>query len=276
MTVEGDVGAHEGRVALVTGASSGIGRAVARLLAAEGAVVGVNSADQAGTAEVVREITDAGGRAVALVADVTDASEIEATVRSLVEQFGRLDILVTSAGIQRYGTVTTTDEATWDEVFAVNVKGVFLATRAAMPHLRASGAGAVVVISSVQGLTTQANVVAYTASKGALNAFTRAVAVDEAAHGVRVNAVLPGSVDTPMLRASAALFTAPGSDPAATMAAWGSSHPLGRVGTPGEIASVASFLASPAASFVTGEEIRVDGGLLAILPAALPDNREGR
>jgi NAD(P)-dependent dehydrogenase (short-subunit alcohol dehydrogenase family) len=256
---------------LVTGASSGIGRAVAVLLAAEGAAVGVNSVDRDGAQAVVDEIHDTGGRAVAVIADVTDAAAIEAAVSSLVDRFGRLDTLVTSAGIQRYGTVTSTDEATWDEVFDVNVKGVFLATRAAMPHLRASDSGAVVVISSVQALTTQTNVVAYTASKGALNAFTRAVAVDEAASGVRVNAILPGSVDTPMLRASAALFSSGSTTTEDTVRAWGDAHPLGRVGTPEEIAAVASFLAGPAASFVTGEEIRVDGGLLAVIAAALPE-----
>jgi NAD(P)-dependent dehydrogenase (short-subunit alcohol dehydrogenase family) len=271
--VEVDVNTHEGRVALVTGGSSGIGRAVAELLAQEGAIVGVNSADDGATREVVAGITEAGGQAIALVADVTDGIAVEAAVQSLLEQAGRLDILVTSAGIQRYGTVTSTDETTWDEVFAVNVKGVFLATRAAMPHLRSSGAGSVVVISSVQALATQANVVAYTASKGALNAFTRAVAVDEAAFGVRVNAILPGSVDTPMLRASAAMFSAGPAETEDTLRAWGASHPLGRIGRPQEIAAVASFLASPAASFVTGEEIRVDGGLVAIIAAALPDLR---
>jgi NAD(P)-dependent dehydrogenase (short-subunit alcohol dehydrogenase family) len=268
--VELMVRTHEGRVALVTGASSGIGRAVAMRLADEGAVVGVNSMDREATDAVVSAISQSGGEAFAVVADVTDATAIEEAVQALVDRTGRLDVLVTSAGIQRYGTVTETSEATWDEVFAINVKGVFLATRAAMPHLRHSATGAVVIISSVQALATQPNVVAYTASKGALNAFTRAVAVDEASYGVRVNAILPGSVDTPMLRASAALFSTDPSSTEDTIRAWGDAHPLGRVGTPEEVAAVASFLASPAASFVTGEEIRVDGGLVAKLFSARP------
>ena len=126
---------------------------------------------------------------------------------ALVETFGALDILVTAAGIQRYGTVADTAEEVWDEVMDVNVKGVFLAARAAMPHLRASRHASVVVVASVQALSTQGNVAAYSASKGALLSLTRAMAVDGGPLGVRVNVVLPGSVDTPMLRASAAMFS---------------------------------------------------------------------
>jgi NAD(P)-dependent dehydrogenase (short-subunit alcohol dehydrogenase family) len=265
---------HEDRVAIVTGASSGIGRAVASLLAEQGAIVAVNSIDRDLTETVVEEITASGGRAIGLVADVTDARAITAGVESVVEQFGRLDVLVTSAGIQRSGTVMTTSEATWDEVFATNVKGVFLATRACMPHLRRSDGGAVVMISSVQATATQTNVVAYSTSKGAVSAFARAVAVDEAPYGVRVVAVCPGSIDTPMLRAAAELYSDSPSAAEATIAAWGESHPLRRIGKPREVAEVVCFLASSRASFVTGAEIRVDGGLLAALAVALPSRPE--
>ncbi len=266
------MGEHDGRVALVTGASSGIGQAVAELLAEQGAAVAVMSNDPAAAEEVVAGINAGGHQAVTAVADVTDPAAVREAVDRVAERFGGLDILVTSAGIQRYGTVTTTTPQAWDEVFAVNVKGVFLAVQACMPYLRRSGHGAVVIVSSAQALAAQNDVVAYAASKGALNAFTRAVAVDEARHGVRVNAICPGSVDTPMLRASAALFSATEGSVESTLAGWGSSHPLGRIGTPREIAHVASFLASPRASFVTGEDLRADGGLLAAVGVALPES----
>jgi NAD(P)-dependent dehydrogenase (short-subunit alcohol dehydrogenase family) len=163
----------------------------------------------------------------------------------------------------------------WDEVFAVNVKGVFLVAKAALPYLRLSTRGTVVVVSSVQAHATQAGVAAYAASKGALNALVRSMAIDEAPYGVRVNAVCPGSVDTPMLRWSARRFS-DGSDEGTQQAIddWGRSHPLGRVAQPVEIAEVVGFLASPRASFVTGEDVRVDGGLLATLAVAITSDHE--
>jgi NAD(P)-dependent dehydrogenase (short-subunit alcohol dehydrogenase family) len=160
-------------------------------------------------------------------------------------------------------------------VFAVNVKGVFLAARAALPYLRRSARGAVVVVSSVQAHATQAGVAAYAASRGALNALVRSMAIDEAPYGVRVNAVCPGSVNTPMLRSSARRFS-DGSDQGVQQAIgdWGRSHPLGRVAQPAEIAEVVGFLASPRASFVTGEDVRVDGGLLARLSVTIPSDHD--
>jgi NAD(P)-dependent dehydrogenase (short-subunit alcohol dehydrogenase family) len=254
------------------GGSSGIGRATALKLAADGALVAVGSNDAAGVAEVVAEISNSGGRAEGLVVDVTNPA-LDAAFADLARRAGAISALVCSAGVQRYGSITETTDDVWDEVFAVNVTGTFRTMRACMPHLRASGRGSVVVVSSVQAVATQRSVVAYTASKGALNAFVRAVAVDEAVHGVRVNAVLPGSVDTPMLRASARRFAGPDRTIDSVLAEWGSSHSIGRIGTPDEIAEVISFLVSPRASFVTGSEYLVDGGLLAQLPAPLPKAR---
>lgn len=262
---------HAGTAALVTGGSSGIGRAVAELLAAGGASVAVCSVDADEARAVAGEIASQGHTAVPVAADVRDPASVAAAVQATVAAFGALDTLVTSAGVQAYGTAADTDDATWDDVFAVNVKGVFFAIRAALPHLRRSARGAIVIVSSVQALATQAGVTAYAASKGALNAMTRSLAIDEAAHGVRVNAVCPGSVDTPMLRRSARRFSdgsARGAEQ--TVAEWGRAHPLGRVARPAEVAEVVGFLASPRASFVTGEDIRVDGGLLAGLAVALP------
>lgn len=266
------VGDWSGKVAFVTGGSQGIGRAVAELLAETGASVGVCGLEADVVGETVRAIGAAGGEAFAAPADVTNRASIGAAVSATVARYGRLDALVTSAGIQRYGTVVETDEATWDEVFAVNVKGVYLAAQAALPHLRRSGQGSIVVISSVQAHVSQTGVAAYSASKGALDALVRAMAIDEAPTGVRVNAVCPGSVDTPMLRSSARRFS-DGSEEGtqALVDTWGRSHPLGRVANPREVAEVVSFLAGPRASFVTGEDLRVDGGLLATVGVALPE-----
>jgi NAD(P)-dependent dehydrogenase (short-subunit alcohol dehydrogenase family) len=208
---------------------------------------------------------------VSYVLDVRDTAALGRAVADFAARAGRIDTLVCSAGIQRYGTVTETSDEVWADVFAVNVTSVFVAVRECMPHLRGSGRGAVVVVSSVQGVATQPGVVAYTTSKGALNAFVRAVAVDEAAAGVRINAVLPGSVDTPMLRASARSFARPGQSTDDVVAEWGTTHPRNVVGRPEEVADVVCFLASPRAANVTGAEVRVDGGLLAKLPVALPD-----
>ncbi|MEP6640087.1 MAG: SDR family NAD(P)-dependent oxidoreductase [Chloroflexota bacterium] len=261
-----------GKVALVTGASQGIGRAVAELLAARGASVAVCGLEADRVNETVEAIREGGGEALALTTDVTDRRAMVEAVTATVDRYGRLDTLITSAGIQRYGSVADTDEAVWDEVFAVNVKGVFLVAQAAMPHLRSSGQGSIVVISSVQGHVTQTDVAAYAASKGALDALVRAMAVDEARTGVRVNAVCPASVDTPMLRASAHRFSDGSPDGVERLVgAWGRMHPMGRVAEPREVAEVVAFLASSHASFVTGEDVRVDGGLLASLGIALPE-----
>jgi NAD(P)-dependent dehydrogenase (short-subunit alcohol dehydrogenase family) len=275
---EGSTGVkdHDGSTALVTGGSSGIGRAVAELLAAGGASVAVNSVNAAEAEAVAAAITASGGNAIAVAGDVRDSAAMTSAASRAEGAFGSLDTLVTCAGIQAYGTVTDTAEADWDEVFAVNVKGVFLAARAALPYLRRSDRGAAVVVSSVQAYAAQTAVASYSATKGALNALVRSMAVDEARHGVRVNSVCPGSVDTPMLRGSARRFS-DGSDEGAQRAidAWGRSHPLGRVARPGEIAEVVGFLASRRASFVTGEDVRVDGGLLAALAAAIPQQGDG-
>lgn len=265
------MGEHTGRVALVTGGSQGIGRAAALELARQGSAVVVHGLTKDHADEVVQEIIASGGQAVASAGPIGDPRTSREAVAIAVNRFGRLDTLVTSAGIQRYGDVVSTTEEMWDEVFAVNVKGVYLAAFHALPLMRQSPAGSVVIVSSVQATATQNEVAAYTASKGALHALARSMAVDEAQYGVRVNSVSPGSVDTPMLRQSSMLFgnsTEEGSE--RVLANWGSAHALGRIAQPSEIAEVISFLASTRASFVTGSDVRVDGGLLARIAAPIP------
>ncbi|BBH17556.1 short-chain dehydrogenase [Nocardioides baekrokdamisoli] len=262
----------EGTVALITGASRGIGEGAAFALARRGAAVVVHGLDLAEAEGIAARIRDEGGRAIAVAGPIDAAATSTEAVAAAIEHFGRLDVLVTSAGIQRYGDAVETTEQVWNEVLDVNLKGVFLAAKAALPEIRKSPVGSVVIVASVQGFASQANVVAYTASKGALHAMGRAMAVDEAAYGVRVNTVSPGSVDTPMLRHAAAEWsdgTPEGVE--STIADWGLAHALGRVATINEVGEVIAFLAGSRSSFVTGTDVRVDGGMLARIAAALPE-----
>jgi len=256
-----------GTVSVVIGGSAGIGLAAAWALARHGSAVELAAIDPPGVDRAAAEMRDAGHEARGTVLDEADPGQIASFMAGVAARHGRLSVLVNSAGIQRYGTAETTPVSVWDEVLDVNVRGMFLAAGQAVPLMRRSGGGAIVNVASAQATATQRNVVAYTASKGAIVAMTRAMAVDHAPDGIRVNSVSPGSVDTPMLRAAARDVSA--EDPDSVIAQWGSLHPLGRVGAPAEIADVILFLASPLSSFVTGADLRADGGVLAgvALPA---------
>ncbi|WP_405062905.1 SDR family oxidoreductase [Kribbella sp. NBC_01505] len=243
------------RTVVVTGGAAGIGRgAVERFLAAGDRVVALDR-DVAALATLPPEV-------IGIVVDVADRAALAGAAESLTT----VDVLVCAAGVQRYGTVVETSEDVYDEVMGVNVGGVFFACRAFVPLIPRGGS--VVVVASVQAYAAQKGVAAYSMGKGALLSLVRAMAVDHAADGIRVNAVCPGSVDTPMLRTSAAEFGG-GRPTDEVVAEWGRSHPLGRVATPGEVAEVIHFLSSPAAAFVTGADVKVDGGLTAQLAVVL-------
>lgn len=245
---------------LVTGAAKGIGRAVAEAFAAESAKLVLMDVDAAGLDEAAAALE---GQALAVevsVGSVASSADCNRAAALAQSAFGGLDVLSHNAGIQTYGTLETTDEALWDRTLDVNLKGGFLISKACIGMLKASR-GSVVHISSVQGMASQAGVTAYSVSKHGLIGLVRSMAVDYAPYGVRVNGIAPGSVDTPMLRT--AVDASP--DPAEVYAEIDAMHPLGRMAAPSEVASAVLFLASNNASFITGEVLKVDGGMRARL-----------
>jgi len=242
------------KVALVTGGASGIGKATAELFAREGARVAV--ADySAGGRETVQGIQNAGGEAIFLSVDVSDSGQVTKMVEAAFQAYGRIDILFNAAGILHYGTVLETDEQAWHRVLSVNLTGTYLCCRAVIPHMIRQGGGSIINVSSTAGAHDAIpNAVAYVASKGGVTMLTKAMAVDHGRQGVRVNALVPGATDTPMIRK---VLT-----PEA-MAGLAAQHPIGRIGRPEELAQAVLFLASDDASFVTGSAMYVDGGQTA-------------
>jgi len=257
-----------GKVAIVTGGATGIGFGSAQALVGAGASVVLFGPDAA--ALDIAVATLGAGSAAGVVGDVSRSADVERLVSATLERFGGIDIIVNSAAVQPYGTVETMSEAEWDRTLAINLKGTYLTAHHAIPHMRKRGGGAIVNIASVQGIACQTNVAAYVASKGGLLALTRAMALDHAKDGIRVNAVCPGSIDTPMLR-FAASENLDGHTEDEVIASWGAAHPIGRVGLPEDVGNMVAFLASPRASFCTGGEYKVDGGLLAKIGVVLPD-----
>jgi NAD(P)-dependent dehydrogenase (short-subunit alcohol dehydrogenase family) len=253
-------GKLDGRVAFITGAGSGIGRAAAELFAAEGAAVAVVDLNGEAAEETVAKVVAEGGRAVALTANVAVAGEVEAAVARAVEELGGLDVLYNNAGVDSRGSVADAEEADWDRCFNVNAKGTFLCSRAAVPALSVRG-GTIINQGSVAGLVAVPNFAAYCAAKGAVVALTRSMAIDLAPRRIRVNAICPGTVFTPLMEP---MLRARGDgDLEAGLAKTLLKYPIGRLGTPEEIARVAAFLASDDASFLTGSVIAADGGMTA-------------
>lgn len=257
---------------MVTGGGAGIGEATALAFAREGVSVAVVDLDATSGQAVAEEInrwsgTAQGksipepGRAIFIRANVARAEDVQRMVAEAMAAFGRIDILHNNAGIPGGGTVVTTDEETWDRVLSVNLKSVYLVSKYVIPHMIANGGGAIINTASVQAQVASANSAAYVASKGGIVALTREMALDFAAANIRVNAVLPGSINTPTLRAVAQEQA----NPTTAMTEWGAGHPVGRLGLPEEVARVVLFLASDAASFITGAPYLVDGGVAAKL-----------
>ncbi len=250
-------------VVVVTGAGMGIGAAIAKAFAQEGARVGVLDNQSDAAERVATEIERRGGTAIPLNFDVRKGRDAEQSIKNTVNAFGGLDVLVNNAGVVRYGEIPDFSEEDWDFVLDVNLKGQFLMSKSAIPAMRARGGGAIVNTASVQAFASQPTVAAYSASKGGVVAMTRTMALDHAKDNIRVNCICPGSVATPMLVYGAETFAR--ENPQAAMQEWGEKHPIGRLIQPEDVAEVVLFLASDEARVVTGAPYFVDGGLLARL-----------
>ena len=251
----------EGRVAIVTG-TTGIGRAIAKRLAAGGCRVVACGIESAANEELRQEAKANGLSLQVETCDVSQPEQVQSVVAKTVAAHGGLDIIVNAAAIHPFGTAIETDPGTWNRCMAINVGGIFLMAHFGIPEIKRRGGGAMVNLSSVQAHACQRGVVAYATSKGAVASLTRALALDHARDHIRVNSISPGSIRTPMLERAAGHF---GPDlPAETvMERFGEAHPLGRVGTPEEVAELAAFLVSDKSGFCTGGDYLVDGGLLA-------------
>jgi|SRR5271157_123368 len=248
-----------GKVALITGGASGIGRATALLFAREGATVALADLSADAGQRVADEIAQSGGRAFFEPMDVTRAASCQRLVERAIREFGRIDILFNNAGIIRRATVLDLSEEDWDRVMAVNVKSIYLLSREVIPHMQKAGGGTIINTASGWGLVGGAKAAVYCASKGAVVLLTKAMAIDHGPQNIRVNCICPGDTDTGMLREEAQQLGEENS----RFLAEAAKRPLGRVGTPQEIAQAALYLASDASSFVTGTALVVDGGGLA-------------
>ncbi|OUW95643.1 MAG: hypothetical protein CBD90_02470 [Chloroflexi bacterium TMED230] len=251
---------HKGKVAIVTGGAQGIGRGITDVLAENGATVCIADISKKHGNQAVKDIESIAGKAIFVEADFVKSDSPKKVVEECVDILGRLDILVNNVGIQppsSYKNVEDTTEEMWDAVINVNLKSYFLMSKYSIPHMKKSGKGIIINVSSVQGLQSQRLVPPYAASKGAVISLTRQMSLDYIKSNIRVNTINPGTFNTPMVRTSIT------GDIEESIESFGKDIPIGRVGDPKEIGQVASFLASEASSFISGEYINVDGGIMA-------------
>lgn len=249
----------ENKIVLITGAGSGIGRAMALLFAEEGARVFAADLDGATARQAAAEITATGGEAHSMGADVSRTEDVQQMVRACVDCFGRIDVLCNIAGIGSTQTVVDTPEEVYDRVMAVNARGTFLCCKYTVPHMIEQGGGVIINMGSVVALVGVVDRAAYSAAKGAIVSMTRAIAIDHVKQNIRCNCLCPGTVHSPWVDRN--VNASP--DPAAYMAAMVARQPMGRLGTPEEIAKAALYLASDDAAFVTGASLVIDGGMTA-------------
>lgn len=249
----------EGKVALVTGAGKGIGEGIARRFAREGAAVGVLDIRHESCEAVAEGIREAGGQALAVACDIRDEQQVREAVEAVARAFGPITVLMNNAAVMPAGRLHETSPEDFDRCIAVNLRGAYLVNRAVIPGMLALGRGSIIHMASLTAQRGLPGLAAYSATKGALVSLTRAMSTDYARLGVRVNAISPGTIDSPMLHD----FLAAQSDPEGLRRQYDEVHPIGRVGTIEEVANVAVFLASDEASFVSGSNYEVDGGASA-------------
>ena len=258
------MGTYDGKVIIVTGGALGMGKTTAREFAREGGSVVIADINEEAGNQLVTQIEADGGKALFVRADVSKSADCQQVVREAVAAFGGIDVLFNNVGIQppsSYQNVEDTPEEMWDRIMDVNLKSYFLMAKYSIPEIRKRGGGAIINNASVQGLQSMKGVPPYAASKGGVLSLTRQMAVEYAAEQIRVLAICPGTIDTEMVRASAAME---GGDIEETLRRYGKDHPIGRIGTGQDIANVVLFLASDKASFMTGEYVCVDGGYMAL------------